>query len=81
MKRICAAAECDRPRGRDHVFCRRCWSRVPEPLKVAIYEAYRDKDRAGWFRAVRAARSYLIDLRRPTRAPKASPQVCIPGLE
>ena len=55
----CMHMRCQKPRRSGQVFCREHWRQLPEPLKAAIWDAHRRKDRGASLRNIRSAIDYL----------------------
>ena len=58
-KRHCLAYRCGALVDAPHIFCRRHWSRLPEELRVSLWEAHNKADRVGAMSYIEAAISYL----------------------
>jgi hypothetical protein len=52
---------CGTPVARARLACRRCWYRLPEPMRDAVNTAYHSGDRLGHRRAVAAASTWYRD--------------------
>lgn len=59
----CRGRGCGNLRDPRHLLCRRCWARVPEPLRAAfaLARALRREKRIGWPNAIRRADSDVLN--------------------
>lgn len=55
----CRADNCEMPRRRDQIMCRKHWAMVPKPIQDAVYGAYSPaagfRQSAAWAAAVQTA--------------------------
>ena len=62
--KYCSALRCRKPIGRDKIYCKEHWFKLPKPARDGIWASHRSKDRSTHLINIARATLYLNEVDR-----------------